>query len=52
VLFLLCFQPNVIERYSSPGGAVVIFIGAACCVMAYWLMVRIGRLPTERRLLA
>jgi tight adherence protein B len=52
VLFLLCFQPNVIERYSSPGGAVVIFIGAACCVMAYWLMVRIGRLPTERRILA
>ncbi len=52
VLFLLCFQPDVIQRYASPAGAVVIFIGAACCMVAYSLMVRIGRLPTERRILA
>lgn len=49
VLFLLCFQPDVIQRYASPAGAVVIFIGAACCLVAYSLMVRIGRLPTEDR---
>jgi len=52
VLFLLCFQPEVIARYSSAAGAMVIFVGAACCLVAYRLMVRIGRLPTERRILA
>lgn len=52
VLFLLCFQPRVIERYASAGGAVVIFGGAACCFVAYRLMIRIGRLPTDRRILA
>jgi tight adherence protein B len=52
VLFLLCFQPEVIARYSSPAGAAVIFAGAGCCLVAYRLMIRIGRLPIERRLLA
>lgn len=52
VLLMLSFQPEVISRYSSAGGAVVIFGGAACCLVAYRLMVRIGRLPTERRVLA
>lgn len=52
VLFLLCFQQDVIGRYSSPAGAVVVFGGAACCIVAYRLMMRIGRLPTERRILA
>ena len=52
VLFLLCFQPEVIGRYSSPGGVVVLVGGAICCFVAYRLMVRIGRLPTDRRILA
>lgn len=52
VLFLLCFQPEVIARYASPGGAVVIFGGASCCLVAYRLMIRIGRLPVEQRILA
>ncbi|MDO7868960.1 type II secretion system F family protein [Nocardioides jiangxiensis] len=52
VLLMLSFQPDVIARYSSPGGAVVIFGGAACCLVAYRLMIRIGRLPSERRVLA
>ena len=52
VLFLLCFQPEVIGRYSSPGGVVVLVGGALCCFVAYRLMVRIGRLPTDRRILA
>lgn len=52
VLLILTFQPEVIARYSSPAGAAVIFGGAACCLLAYRLMVRIGRLPTERRILA
>ena len=52
VLFLLCFQPEVIGRYSSPGGVVVLVGGAVCCVVAYRLMVRLGRLPIDRRILA
>ena len=52
VLFLLCFQPEVIGRYSSPGGVIVLVGGAISCLVAYRLMVRIGRLPTDRRILA
>lgn len=52
VLLLLSFQGDVIRRYASPAGAVVLTGGALACVVAYRLMVRIGRLPTERRILA
>jgi tight adherence protein B len=52
VLLLLSFQPDVIARYSSAGGALVVFGGAACCLVAYRVMIRIGRLPTERRVMA
>ena len=51
VLFMLCFQHAVISRYASPAGIVVLVVGAVVCVVAYRLMVRIGRLPTERRVL-
>ncbi len=52
VLLLLCFQPEVIARYSSVGGVVVLIGGAVACVLAYRLMMHIGRLPTERRILS
>jgi tight adherence protein B len=52
VLLLLCFQPEVIHRYATGAGVVILFGGAAACVVAYRVMVRIGRLPTERRILA
>lgn len=52
VLLLLCFQPEVIQRYSSAGGVTVLIGGAVLCATAYRLMVRIGRLPTERRILS
>ncbi|QWC83935.1 type II secretion system F family protein [Nocardioidaceae bacterium] len=52
VLLLLSAQPDVIARYASPGGVAVLAFGAALCVAAYRLMVRIGRLPVERRVLA
>jgi len=51
VLLLLCFQREVIARYASPAGVFVLAGGAALCLVAYRLMVRIGRLPTERRVL-
>jgi len=52
VLLMLCFQRPVIGRYASPAGVVVLAIGAASCLVAYRLMVRIGRLPAERRVLS
>jgi tight adherence protein B len=51
VLLFLSFQPEVIHRYSSPGGVVILVGGAAVCLVAYRIMLRIGRLPTERRIL-
>jgi tight adherence protein B len=52
VLLLMSSQPDVIGRYRSPGGVVVLLVGAALCVGAYRIMMRIGRLPAERRILA
>ncbi len=52
VLLFMSFQSDVIHRYASPGGAVVLAVGAGACVVAYRLMMRIGRLPTERRILS
>jgi tight adherence protein B len=52
VLLLLCFQREVIARYASPAGVVVLAGGAALCLVAYRVMVRIGRLPEERRVLS
>lgn len=52
VLLMLCFQPEVIQRYSTAAGGVVLVGGAALCAIAYRAMVRIGRLPAERRILA
>lgn len=52
VLLFLSFQRDVIQRYSSPGGVVVLVGGAVACLVAYRVMLRIGRLPTERRILS
>lgn len=51
VLALLSFQGDVIQRYNSPMGAVIIGAGALVCVIAYRLMLRIGRLPEPERVL-
>jgi tight adherence protein B len=51
VLLMLSFQHEVIARYASPSGAIVLMIGAGLCVVAYRLMVRIGRLPEPERVL-
>jgi tight adherence protein B len=52
VLLMLSFQRDVISRYSSPGGALVLAVGGGLSLVAYRLMVRIGRLPVERRVLS
>jgi tight adherence protein B len=52
VLLLMSFQTTAIRQYASPGGVLVLGIGFGVCVLAYWAMMRIGRLPTERRILS
>lgn len=51
VLLLLSFQPDVITRYATGAGVLVLALGGAVCLVAYRLMMRIGRLPSERRVL-
>lgn len=52
VLLFMSFQSEVIHRYASPAGVGVLAFGAVACVVAYRLMMRIGRLPLERRILS
>lgn len=52
VLLMLSFQRDVIRRYATPGGTAVLLAGAVLCLIAYRLMVRLGRLPAERRVMA
>jgi tight adherence protein B len=51
VLLLLGTQSATVRAYDSAGGAVLLGIGAAVCAVAYRLMLRIGRLPQEPRVL-
>ncbi|WP_181310271.1 type II secretion system F family protein [Nocardioides campestrisoli] len=52
VLLMMAFQSELIARYATATGALVLAVGAALCFGAYWLMLRIGRLPVERRILS
>jgi tight adherence protein B len=52
VLLLMSVRSDVIRRYASPAGTVVLVVGAAVCLVAYRAMMRIGRLPVERRILS
>lgn len=52
VLLSMSFQREVITRYASAAGALVLVTGGLLCLVAYRLMIRIGRLPTDRRMLA
>lgn len=51
VLALLATRPETARAYDSPTGVAVLVIGGLCAVLAYRLMLRIGRLPAERRVL-
>lgn len=52
VLLLMSLQSQVIERYRSTTGAIILVFGAVVCAVAYRAMMQIGRLPTERRILS
>ena len=51
VLLLLGTQSTTLDAYNSSGGTVLLIIGAGVCVVAYRMMLRIGRLPQEDRVL-
>ncbi len=51
VLLLLATKPEAVAAYRGPGGALVIGIGAAMATAGYRLMLVIGRLPQEERVL-
>jgi tight adherence protein B len=51
VLVVLSTRPEAASAYDSPAGVTVLAAGAASTVIAYRLMVRVGRLPVERRVM-
>jgi len=51
VLAMLSTRPDSLQAYSRPAGVMVLAIGAGLTLVAYRLMVRIGRLPEEGRVL-
>ncbi|GAA2153292.1 tight adherence protein B [Humibacillus xanthopallidus] len=51
VLAMLALKGNSLSAYSAPAGWVILAIGAGLCVLAYRVMVWIGRLPDEERVL-
>jgi len=49
ILILLASRPEAAVAYNSPTGGVVIASGLTLSVIAYRIMVAVGRLPEERR---
>lgn len=51
VLAILATRPESVRPYNSGAGVSVLAVGAAMSVVAYRLMLRLARLPEERRVL-
>jgi tight adherence protein B len=51
VLGLFALRPQAVHAYNSPLGALVLATGGGVTLLAYRIMLRVGRLPTERRVL-
>lgn len=51
VLLLLSSQRSTVQAFDSAGGGLLLAIGAVVCVVAYRIMLKIGELPEERRVL-
>jgi tight adherence protein B len=51
VLLLLGTQRETLTAYDTPAGTAILVVGAVLSVVAYRLMLRLGRLPEDRRVL-
>ena len=51
VLAMMSIQQESLRAYSSAAGVAILALGGGVCLVAYRLMVRIGRLPEEERVL-
>ncbi len=51
VLLLLASQQETLAAYDTAVGTLILLVGAIASVVAYRLMVRIGRLPEDKRVL-
>ena len=51
LLLLLSTRPTAVEAYNTPAGTLVLLVGGGVSIAAYRVMIRIARLPTERRVL-
>jgi tight adherence protein B len=49
VLLMLASRPEATAAYNSPAGVTLLAVGLAVTVIAYRVMVALGRLPEERR---
>jgi tight adherence protein B len=49
VLLLLASRPEAAAAYNSPAGLVLLGVGLVVTVVAYRVMIALGRLPEERR---
>ena len=51
VLALLSTRPQAAQAYATTAGGLVLLVGALASAIAYRLMLRLGRLPEEERVL-
>jgi tight adherence protein B len=51
LLAALSLHPQAVRAYNSSAGALVIAIGGGLSIVAYRVMIKIGRLPVEERVL-
>jgi len=51
LLALLALRPEAVRAYNTGTGAVVLAVGGGMSIVAYRIMKRISRLPTEQRVL-
>ena len=52
VLLVMSLQRDVVAQFATGAGLIILCGGAILCVVAYRLMMWIGRFPAERRILA
>ena len=51
ILAVLSVRPEAVRAYNSASGVLVLLCGGGLCLVAYRMMLRIARLPREKRVL-